>query len=170
MSICRIFILNYYSTHYQYKCAIVMIWGYGILYLQFGATLHVNKDLIKNSVIFKIVKFPLSLPSYQWSVPQGAQSPQTLYYIILWLQYPCILQLALYIYIYIPPSPPPHSASYNITATTTCASRVSATVGHRKRPPVQVTVATTTCASRVSALVGHRKQANVSLPKGMPLN
>ena len=61
-----------------------MIWGYGILYLQFGATLHVNKGLIKNSVIFKIVKFPLSLPSYQWSVPQGAQSPQTLYYIILY--------------------------------------------------------------------------------------
>ena len=83
MSICRIFILNYYSTHYQYKWAIVMIWGYGILYLQFGTTLHVNKGLIKNSVIFKIVKFPLSLPSYQWSVPQGTQNPQTLYYIIL---------------------------------------------------------------------------------------
>ena len=56
-----------------------------------------------------------------------------------------------------PLPPPPHSASYNIAATTTCASRVSASVGHRKRPPVQVTVATTTCASRVSALVGHRK-------------
>ena len=81
MSICWIFILNYYNTHYQYKCAIAMIWGYGILYLQFGATLHVNKGLIKNSVIFKIVKFALSLPSYQWSVPQGAHSPQTLYYI-----------------------------------------------------------------------------------------
>ena len=84
-----------------------MIWGYGILYLQFGATLHVNKGLIKNSVIFKYVKFPLSLPSYQWSVPQGAQSPQTLYYIILyyiilWLQYPCILQLALYVDIQTP--------------------------------------------------------------------
>ena len=81
-----------------------MIWGYGILYLQFGATLHVNKGLIKNSVIFKIVKLPLSLTSYQWSVPQGAQSPQTLYYItlhyiILWLQYPCILQRALYTFI-----------------------------------------------------------------------
>ena len=51
-----------------------------------------------------------------------------------------------YIYIYIPP---PHSASYNIAATTTCASRVSVLVGHRKRaPPVQVTVATTTCVSR----------------------
>ena len=136
MSICWICILNYYNTHYQYKCAIVMIWGYGILYLQFGATLHVNKGLIKNSVIFKIIKFPLSLPSYQWSVPQGAQSPQTLYYIIL-------------------PPPPPHSASYNIAATTTCASRVSASVGHRKRPPVQVTVATTTCASRISVLVGN---------------
>ena len=60
-----------------------MIWGYGILYLQFGATLHVNKGLIRNSVIFKIVTFPLSLTSYQWSVPQGAQSPQTLYYITL---------------------------------------------------------------------------------------
>ena len=36
--------------------------------------------------------------------------------------------------------PPPHSASYNIAATTTCAGRVSALVGHRKRPPVQVTV------------------------------
>ena len=75
---------KYYNTQYQYKCAIAMIWGYGILYLQFGATLHVNKGLIKNSVIFKIVEFPLSLPSYQWSVPQGAQSPQTLYYIILY--------------------------------------------------------------------------------------
>ena len=63
----------------------------------------------------------------------------------------------------IPPPPPPHSASYNITATTTCASRVSATVGHRKRPPVQVTVATTTCASRVSALVGHRKRPPVQV-------
>ena len=40
-----------------------------------------------------------------------------------------------------PPPPPPHSASYNIAATTTCASKVSALVGHRKRPPVQVTVA-----------------------------
>ena len=69
----------------------------------------------------------------------------------------------IYIYIYIPPPPPPHSASYNITATTTCASRVSATVGHRKRPPVQVTVATTTCASRVSALVGHRKRPQCKL-------
>ena len=84
MIICLIFILNYYNTHYQYKCAIVMIWGYGILYLQYGATLHVSKGLIKNSVIFKIVKISLSLPSYQWSVPQGAQSPQTLYYIILY--------------------------------------------------------------------------------------
>ena len=60
-----------------------MIWGYGFLYLQFGATLHVNKGLIKNLVIFKIVKLPLSLTSYQWSVPQGAQSPKTLYYITL---------------------------------------------------------------------------------------
>ena len=106
MTICRIFILNYYNIHYQYKCAIAMIWGYGILYLpQFGATSHVNKDLIINSIIFKIVKSALSLPSYQWSVPQGAQSPQTLYYIILyyiilWLQYPCILQLALYTLFY----------------------------------------------------------------------
>ena len=58
-----------------------MIWGYGILYLQFGAILHVNKGLIKNSVIFKIVKLPFCLPFYQWSVPQGAQSSQTLYYI-----------------------------------------------------------------------------------------
>ena len=39
------------------------------------------------------------------------------------------------------PPLPPHSASYNIAATTTCASRVSALVGHGKRPPVQVTVA-----------------------------
>ena len=71
----------------QYKCVIAMIWGYGILYLQFGATLHVNKGLIKNSVIFKIVKLPLSLTSYQWSVPQGTQSPKTyiiLYYTILY--------------------------------------------------------------------------------------
>ena len=57
------------------------------------------------------------------------------------------------------PPPPPHSASYNIAATTTCASRVSVLVGHRKKaPPVQVTVATTTCASRVSAPVSHRKR------------
>ena len=62
-----------------------------------------------------------------------------------------------------PPPSPPHSASYNITATTTCASRVSASVGHRKRPPVQVTVATTTCASRVSVLVGHRKRPPVQV-------
>ena len=64
-----------------------------------------------------------------------------------------------------PPPPPPHSASYNIAATTTCASRVSASVGHRKRPPVQVTVATTTCASRsrVSVLVGHRKRPPVQV-------
>ena len=107
MSICWIFILNYYNTHYQYKCAIAMIWGYGILYLQFGATLHVNKGLIKNSVIFKIVKIALSLPSYQWSAPQGAHSPQTLYYIVLYYingfrcEKWCILLLALYIYIYI---------------------------------------------------------------------
>ena len=74
VSICRIIKLNYYNTHYQYKCAIAMIWGYGILYLQFGATLHVNTGLIKFSVTFKIVK---------WAVPQG-QSPQTLYYIILY--------------------------------------------------------------------------------------
>ena len=67
----------------------------------------------------------------------------------------------IYSYIYIPP--PPHSASYNITATTTCASRVSASVGHRKRPAVQVTVATTTCASRVSVLVGHRKRLPVQV-------
>ena len=112
---------------------------------------------------------------------------------------------------------------YIVTCTvSTCASRVSVLVGHRKKTlPVQVTVATTTCVSRVSALVGHRKrppvqvtvapapfapphvpeskcaqwlkkkttsasysrsepappplectlqQANVSLPKGMPLN
>ena len=70
-------------THYQYKCAIAMIWGFGILYLQFCTTLHVNKGLIKNSVIFKIVKIPLSWTSYQWSVPLGAQSLQTLYYITL---------------------------------------------------------------------------------------
>ena len=38
-----------------------------------------------------------------------------------------------------PPPPPPHSASYNIMTTTTSARRVSALVGHRKRPPVQVT-------------------------------
>ena len=141
MSICQIFILTYYNTHYQYKCAIAMIWGYGILYLQFGATLHVNKGVIKNSGIFKIVKFPLSLPSCQWSVPQGAQSPQTLYYIILH---------------YFMASIPLYFATCTVS---TCASRVSASVGHRKRPPVQVTVATTTCASRVSALVGHRKRS-----------
>ena len=23
--------LNYYNTHYQYKCAVAIIWGYGIL-------------------------------------------------------------------------------------------------------------------------------------------
>ena len=62
-----------------------------------------------------------------------------------------------------PPPPPPHSASYNIAATKTCASRVSASVGHRKRPPVQVTVATTTCASGVSVLVGHRKRPPVQV-------
>ena len=62
------------------------------------------------------------------------------------------------------PPPPPHSASYNIAATTTCVSRVSVLVGHRKRlPPVQVTVATTTCASRVSVLVGHRKRPAVQV-------
>ena len=130
-----------------------------------------------------------------------------------------VFRLVVYIVtctVYTPPPPPPHSASYNIAATTTCASRVSVLADHRKRPPVQVTVATTTCASRVSVLVGHRKdhqcklqwpppyvpeskcaqwlkkkttsasysrsepappplectlqQANVSLPKGMPLN
>ena len=63
--------------------------------------------------------------------------------------------LVLYFIYLLTPPPPPHSASYNIAATTTCASRVSASVGHRKRPPVQVTIGTTTCASRVSALVGH---------------
>ena len=62
------------------------------------------------------------------------------------------------------PPPPPHSASYNIAATITCASRVSALAGHRKRPPsVQVTVATTTCVSRVSALVDHRKRPPVQV-------
>ena len=98
MNICLIFILNYYNTHYQYKCAIAKIWGYGILYLQFVATLHVNKGLIKNSVLFKIVKFSLSLTSYQWCVPQGAQSPQTLYYIILYF-------IALYYIIFMASSP-----------------------------------------------------------------
>ena len=34
----------------------------------------------------------------------------------------------IYIYIYIP-----HSASYNIAATTTCASKVSVLVGHREK-------------------------------------
>ena len=59
---------------------------------------------------------------------------------------------------------PPHSASYNIAATTTSASRVSVLVGHRKRaPPVQVTVATTTCVSRVSALAGHGKRTPVQV-------
>ena len=81
-------------------------------------------------------------------------------------------------------------------ATTTCASRVSALVGHRKRPPVQVTVAPapfapphvpesecaqwlkkkTTSASyswsepAPPPLECTLQQANVSLPKGMPLN
>ena len=31
------FQVNQYNTHYQYKCAIAIIWGYGILYLHFGA-------------------------------------------------------------------------------------------------------------------------------------
>ena len=62
-----------------------------------------------------------------------------------------------------PPPLPPHSASYNIAVTTTCPSRVSAPVSHRKRPPVQVTVATTTCVSRVSAPVGHRKRPPVQV-------
>ena len=46
------------------------------------------------------------------------------------------------------------------------------TVGHRKRPPVQVTVATTTCASRVSALVGHRKRppVQVTVAPGQHMN
>ena len=44
------------------------------------------------------------------------------------------MQVESYIYIYIP-----HSASYNIMTPTTSARRVSALVGHRKRPPVQVT-------------------------------
>ena len=43
----------------------------------------------------------LSLPSYQWSVPQGAHSPKTLYYIIFFYGFRCekwcILLLALYI-------------------------------------------------------------------------
>ena len=73
------------------------------------------------------------------------------------------IYIYIYIYIYKPP-PPPHSASYNIAATTTCASRVSVLVGHRKRPPpVQVTVATTTCVSRVSALAGHGKRPPVQV-------
>ena len=81
-------------------------------------------------------------------------------------------------------------------ATTTCVSRVSALVGHRKRPPVQVTVAPapfapphvpesictqwlkkkTTSASYSRSepapppLECTLQQANVSLPKGMPLN
>ena len=81
-------------------------------------------------------------------------------------------------------------------ATTTCVSRVSALVGHRKRPPVQVTVAPapfapphvpeskcaqwlkkkTTSASyswsepAPPPLECTLQQANVSLPKGMPLN
>ena len=100
------------------------------------------------------------------------QSPQTLYYIILYYIYfmasgvksgvYCYLHcIYIYIYIYIPP---PHSASYNIAATITCASRVSVLVGHRKRPPpVQVAVATTTCASRVSALADHRKRPPVQV-------
>ena len=43
------------------------------------------------------------------------------------------------------------------TCTTSIYLLIFVLVGHRKGPPVQVTVATTTCASRVSALVGHRK-------------
>ena len=66
----------------------VMIWGYGTFNLQFGATLHVNKGLIKNSVIFKIVKFPLSLPSYTnglcYRVPKVPKHYIILYYIILY--------------------------------------------------------------------------------------
>ena len=64
------------------------------------------------------------------------------------------------------PPPPPHSASYNIAATTTCVSGVSVLVGHRKRPPVQVTVTTTICASRVSALFGHRKRPPMQVTVG----
>ena len=53
---------------------------------------------------------------------------------------------------------------YIYISTTTCASRVSVLVGHRKKaPPVQVTVATTTCVGRVSALVGHRKRPPVQV-------
>ena len=117
-----------------------------------------------------------------------------IFLLFVWLQYPCILQLALYIYIYTTTcasrvsvlvghrkKAPPVQVT---VATTTCASRVSAPVGHRKRPPpVQVTVDTTTCVSRVSALVGHRKRPPVQVTvapapfapphvpeSGMPLN
>ena len=80
-----------------------------------------------------------------------------------WCQYNACIQYIRHCSRKTPP-PPPHSASYNIAATTTCASRVSVLVGHRKKtPPVQVTVATTTCVSRVSALVGHRKRPPVQV-------
>ena len=85
-----------------------------------------------------------------------------LYYIIYFRLVVYIVTCTVFILYYI--IPPPHSASYNIAATTICASRVSVLVGHRKRPPpVQVTVATTTCVSRVSALVGHRKRPPVQV-------
>ena len=64
------------------------------------------------------------------------------------------------------PPPPPHRASYNIAVTTACASRVSALVGHRRRPPVQCYSSHPTCASRVSVLVGHRKRPPVQCYSG----
>ena len=57
----------------------------GFWHIIFAILRHLahKQGQIKNSVIFKIVKFPLSLTSYQWFVPLGAQSLQTSYYITL---------------------------------------------------------------------------------------
>ena len=119
-------------------------------------------------------------------------------YIVFKLTFSYGFMLRIYIYIYIYIYIPPVQVT---VATTTCASRVSALVGHRKRPPVQVTVAPgqhmhapfapphvpesecaqwlkkkTTSASYSRAVPAPPplectlQQANVSLPKGMPLN
>jgi len=77
------------------------------------------------------------------------------------------------IYIYIP-----HSASYNIMTPTTSARRVSALVGHRKRPPVQVTAepgqhqhhSNHHICHRVNALDGWRKTPPAQVTEGQDLH
>ena len=87
--------------------------------------------IVLHGVIYPSVQLHMVHLNDNWGEPERAGHIN--------VKYSERVYIYIYIYIYIPPPPPPHSASYNIMTTTTSARRVSALVGHRKRPPVQVT-------------------------------